>query len=153
MSDKVFAGDYTDIKFIKSRKVAQVFIEIPLERANDFIAAFGTPNPATGVPVALARVMPEAAKQVAEKPKKDWNSLSPAQQAGIRCADSQFIFFLAERLAAVEVETPDQAAAWVRNWCGVKSRSEIVAGSQAAKCWKQIDDQFVLWTRYGSEAA
>jgi hypothetical protein len=142
MSDKVFAGDYTDIKFIKSRKVAQVFIEIPLERANDFIAAFGTPNPATGVPVALARIDPNAGKHAETKPakeKRDWQSMPPTQQAGIRCSEPMFQAFIQERYHFTE------AAAGVRAICKVETRADLKPGTISADVWKQLDDEYWIW--------
>lgn len=50
-------GDYCGLKFVQGRKVAQVIIEIPIEHANAFVNAFGTPDSANPVKVALARMM------------------------------------------------------------------------------------------------
>ena len=50
------AGTYSDLKFIKSRSVAQVVVEVPIERAADVVALFGTPQPGGEVWVGMARL-------------------------------------------------------------------------------------------------
>jgi hypothetical protein len=60
-----FQGSYADLKFIKSRSVAQVVVELPIEEAAAFVAAFGAPVPGSECPVALARIHPE--KDVSER--------------------------------------------------------------------------------------
>jgi len=44
MSDAVFTGTYSDFKIIKTRKVAQMVVEFPLEQGEKFINSFGLPN-------------------------------------------------------------------------------------------------------------
>ena len=45
MTQAAFKATYSDLRFVKSRKVAQIVLELPLEQADGFIQAFGTPNP------------------------------------------------------------------------------------------------------------
>lgn len=52
----VFQGNYSDLKFIRTRGVCQIVVEIPLEDGQRFVAAFGAPSPANEVPVAIARL-------------------------------------------------------------------------------------------------
>lgn len=40
-SATAFSGSYCDMRFVKSRKVAQIVVEIPIEQAAAFVAAFG----------------------------------------------------------------------------------------------------------------
>ena len=47
-------GSYCDLRFVKTRSVAQVIVEIPIEAADHFIAAFGVPLPGQEKPVAIA---------------------------------------------------------------------------------------------------
>lgn len=63
MKHDAFSGDYTNLKFVAGRKVAQIVIEIPLELATDFVSMFGTPNPAEGTPVAIARLVSQPQPQ------------------------------------------------------------------------------------------
>lgn len=146
-----FQGTYSDLKFIRSRGTAQVVIEIPIEHAGAFVAAFGTPQPSAEVPVAIARIVPEAERPApaAEDPSPEarqaWADMHPTQQASIRCTNPRFRRFLVERHHAGPAV--EDAAAFVRDWCGVASRRDITAGSPAAAKWKQLDDQFWLWIR------
>ena len=114
------AGTYSDLKFIKSRSVAQVVVEVPIERAADVVALFGTPQPGGEVWVGMARLKdnPNAAGEPdgkasgfepeeggstpppAATPRTPWSQMPPAQQAGIRCADPKFMAFLTARMAA-----------------------------------------------------
>ena len=59
-----FSGDYTDLRFVKTRSVCQVVIEIDISQASAFVAAFGAPMPGTGVPVALAKLNLESSSTV-----------------------------------------------------------------------------------------
>ncbi len=70
MSHAAFSGSYCDLKFIKSRSVAQVVVEIPIEQAAAFIAAFGAPEPSKECPVAIARLDMTKAASEAEKPRR-----------------------------------------------------------------------------------
>ncbi len=54
MKRAAFTGSYADLKFIKSRSVMQVIVELPIEQADAFLAAFKAPQPGAERPVALA---------------------------------------------------------------------------------------------------
>lgn len=45
MSAAAFKDTYSDLRFVKSRKVAQVVVELPIEEASRFVEAFGAPDP------------------------------------------------------------------------------------------------------------
>jgi hypothetical protein len=146
-----FQGDYVDLRFVKSRKVCQVVIEIPIEAGSAFVAAFGTPDPSKGVPVAIARLAPQSAeKPKAEREHHSWHELSPAQQAGIRCADKVFGQFLIDRHGHhCEADPADT----VRAFCGIKSRTELNTSIAAREKWERLNDEFIIWQRYPELAA
>jgi hypothetical protein len=57
MSDRpnaAIAGSLAEIKFIKSRSVCVLCVEIPIEQSEDAIAKFGVPIPGREIPIALA---------------------------------------------------------------------------------------------------
>ena len=145
-------GDYCDLKFIKSRKVAQVIVEIPIEASAAFVAAFGTPSQATGVPVAIARIDPKAASETAKpsqepstKDKKIWRDLRPSQQAGMRCNEPAFWGFLYDKYDSAQ--GTDAASNFVRDFCGVKTRADILEGTRAAQKWADLDREYTAWLR------
>ncbi len=138
-------GDYVDLKFLKSRKVCQIVIEVPIEAGAAFVAAFGTPNPATGVPVALARIDPNA-KAEPEKIKRKWDELSIAQQAGIMCNEKGFQLFVSETADRVCTNV-DDAAQYVRQLCGVNSRAHIEGKPEAEKKFRALRIEYDNWLR------
>lgn len=135
------SGDYVDLKFIKSRKVAQVVIEIPLEAAAAFVADFGAPDPSTGVPVAIARLV----KQAAQPERRKFRDLPPSQQAAMRCNEPAFWKYLAS--LGTRAETADDAATYVRQWCLVRSRSDLNNNAKAMEAWSRLNEAYELWMR------
>lgn len=146
-------GDYCDLKFIKTRKVCQITIEIPIEAGASFVAAFGTPNPAQGLPVALARIDPNAkAAPEPEKTKRKWDELSIAQQAGIMCNEKGFQLFIAQHAHDFdgkphEPVTVDDAATYVRRLCGVNSRAFIENSADATRKFRDLKIEYDNWLR------
>lgn len=144
-------GDYVDLRFIKSRKVCQIVIEVPIEAGASFVAAFGTPNPATSVPVALARIDPNA-KPEPVKERRKWDELSIAQQAGIMCNEKGFQKFIQERQARSSIHGPvdvtvDDAAQYVRQLCGVNSRAHIEGKPEAERIFRDLKITYDNWLR------
>ncbi len=144
-------GDYCDLRFVKGRKVAVIHIEIPIEAAGDFVKACGTPSPATGVPVAIARLKPDA-KQAepvkAEKPQRKWGELSRAEQAGIACTEMRFWRFLSDRAQnKITISNADEAATAVRSICNVCSRAILDNSQTAALAWDSLYSDFQFWLR------
>ena len=94
MTDEaILQGTYHDLKLVRTRGVAQIIIEIPLEAAPAFVNAFGVPNPSEEIWVAVARLQgdskPHSVKQDdGPKPK------SYAQEAGILSNDKAFWRFV-----------------------------------------------------------
>lgn len=101
------AGTYADLKFIRTRRTAQVVIEIPIERAGEVVDLFGAPQPDAEVWVALARLNPEkvagssngrtsdfgsedAGSTPAPAAKRRFEEMPRSQQAGVLCNDERF---------------------------------------------------------------
>lgn len=150
-----FSGDYTDLRFIKTRSVAAITIEIPIEQASAFVAAFGAPVPSSGCPVAIAKINPSVVRQqleasvaLIEKPKerRSWSSLSYAEQAGIRCNEPAFWRYLYDTFGQA-VESPDSAAEFIRYECRVKSRSEIKSNTPPGYAWEEINGGYEQFLR------
>jgi hypothetical protein len=130
MTPAAFSGTYSDLKLVKTRSVAVVHIEIPIEQATAFVAAFGMPLPGSERPVALALLKPVATEPPAND-RKSWSAMPRAQRAGILCGDTRFQVWATDRAQAeINPETwpgdPKESAAMYIRWrCGVKSRSEL----------------------------
>lgn len=144
MTAAAFSGDYCDLKFVKTRKVAQITVEIPIEQAAAFVAAFGAPNPAEGVPVALARLGKPDSKPEPVKDRKKWSELPCSQQAAIRCGEKAFWTFL-EETDAVKINDADEAAKYVRWNCEVSSRSDLDKDELARERWAEMEKDYQVW--------
>lgn len=150
MTDAAMDADYVDLKFIKSRKVCQVVVEIPIERGDEFVKKFGTPSPATGVPVALARLQDSELKQQlkasVEHEKKKWADMPRSQQAACAGSWPDFRQFLDCRVLA-DVETEDAARSAICLLTGVISRTELDTSEEAAARWDYLYSQYELEKR------
>jgi hypothetical protein len=146
-----FQATYSDFKLIRTRKVVQIVLEVPVEQANVVLDVLGgMPDPSKESWVGVAPIRPGAAKpQPVDQPrpagaKRDWRDMSPAQQAGIRCDEPAFAVFLKEERPDDWAEATD-AADCVRLICGVSSRSELATNHAARVIWHQLDTQYGAW--------
>lgn len=138
-SPAAIQADYCDLRFIKSRKVCQIVVEIPIEAGGAFVAAFGTPDPSKGVPIALARINPDA--------KSERKGSKLAQRAGILCAEGAFQKFLTERIGKpyFNVTNAEEAADYVRVKCDINSRAELDHNPEAADKFRALDSEYTAW--------
>lgn len=146
----VIQATFADFKIIKGRKQTQLVFEIPIEQADDALRIMGgLPRSDAERWFAIARLEPKAAaatpKEASEKPRQQFGTMPLPQQIALRCGDKGFWSFL--RHNAQAVNSSDEAAGYVRQYCGVKSRSEIQPGTQAAEKWKRLDDQYYFFQR------
>ena len=130
-------GDFVDLRFVKGRKVCQIVIEIPIEAGASFVAAFGTPNPAQSVPVAIARLTPSNAQQ-----KRKGGEL--AKKAGILCNEGGFRTFMKEQNMGAP-RTADEAAECLRTTLNITSRADIDHDERAATEFKFIESSYRAW--------
>jgi hypothetical protein len=143
-------GDYVDIRFVKTRKVCQVVIELPIEAGASFVAAFGTPNPAGTVPVAIARLIqaPQIEAQANPVPVAALTRKGGklAKKAGMLCSKSAFWKFMGEQAMGTPTNA-DEAAEVLRRALGIQSRSEIDHDELAATAFKAIESSYQAWMR------
>ncbi len=157
-----FRATYSDLKLIKTRQCVQIVFELPLA---DFDAAYtvlgGMPNPANetwfGIaplktekeikqPAAIespAKLQPDTDKPSAGA-KRAWETIQPAQQAGIRSHDIRFAKFLEEEYPQHWRELQD-AADCIRSICGAHSRAELGTDHRKRVLWNQLDKHYLAW--------
>ena len=142
MTQAAFKATYSDLRFVKSRKVAQIVLELPLEQADSFIKAFGTPNPASETWCAIARLAIAQDQSVPQKTHKtkSWDDLRLSQQAAIRCSDETYRHWLC-------VDDEESAKEQVRKACEVDSRAELDTDEAAANRWQAMEEEFATWKR------
>ncbi len=146
MTAAAFSGDYCDLKFVKTRKVAQITIEIPIEQAAAFVASFGAPDPSQGVPVALAMLNDKQRQEPPAKDRKAWADLPCSQQAAIRCGEVPFQKFMSEYNVG-QVHNAETCAQAVRCVTGCDSRSELNEYGPKQDIWREIEAEYQTWLR------
>jgi hypothetical protein len=140
--------------------VCSISVEIPLEQAQAFIHAFGLPQPGSEQWVALARLQTPAKE---ETPPEDFSEAAVAisrgehytqlrnrrfedlplpQQAALACQDMEFREFLR---TYDKIRDDEDAATYVRKFCGVQSRAEILKGTGPGLAWGNLYNRFLLW--------
>lgn len=166
MTDKpaAMAAVYADAKFIKTRSTLQVVLEFPIEAADAFFAAFGTPQPSRETWVAVARMNVAPVKASAALPPPtvvgqvddgsadesvdefDGGSHNRAREAAMLASDSFFQAFLIAKhgwsVATAPKINRESAADAVRSICSVKSRSEFDKNRAAAARWDRLHGEF-----------
>lgn len=165
MTAAAFQATYSDWRIVKGRKVVQVVFELPLESADAAYQALG------GMPIAAAEVwcgiarlsspqrettpapveaMPRPARSLLSapvgdsKPRRKFEDLTPAQQAGILCGQQNFQLFLNERFH-YNAGSSDEAAEAVRELCKVSSRALLTTDNTE---WHALQLAFRLWENH-----
>lgn len=144
-------GTFADFKVIKTRKTAQLIIEVPIEGADAALAALGgVPRADREIWVAVARLQEDGTQAAPPEPEKRKHSL--AQQAAIMCGDVGFQTFLEQRYTeqykrSVDAlgHNADAVAETVRAVCGVKSRRDFDQDEEAAARWQKLHGQYLVW--------
>jgi hypothetical protein len=142
----VVQATFSDFKLIRGRKVAQVICEIPIEAADSALSVLGgVPRPDRESWVALAALNVTSIKP---QEKRRFEELKSAMQAGIRCGEPAFWTFIGENFTFRKVPTNEEDAAdFVRKYCGVSSRSALNLDPKAAAKWQELDARYILWLR------
>jgi len=156
------AAHLVDIRNIGTHKVLKLTIHVPEEQALATIAAFGWPTGVAPVPIAIARinesevVPPDESNQQTEtsprqervpdrvKTKTAFRDMRLSNQAGILCAEVPFQRFLAENFKR-NISSAEDAAGYVRWYCGVASRSDIRPRTPSGDRWSKLVDEYRTW--------
>lgn len=127
-----FEGTYSDWRIVKGRKVVQIVIEVPMEKADHAYQVLGgMPNTGAEAWLAIARL--------AGKSRMPEQKTSPvAQQAAMRCDQAKFREFLVFK----NEFGPDDPAEWLRQYFDVDSRKKI-----KAEDWDKLEQEYQLWLR------
>lgn len=135
-----FACTFADFKTVKTRSVAQVVLEMPIENLQAFLAAFGVPVPGSETWVGIARLSGNP------RPPVTQGEMSEARQAvraaALRCDDVRFQRWM---LGLEYVEGADNEAATItqlRTVLGVTSRAEIGTNPEKLQAWLDLVRQF-----------
>lgn len=146
MSPAAIKATYSDLRLVKGRKVAVIYLEIPIEQAEQFVGSFGMPNPAEEKWVAIARLTPESEQAIEPvKERQKFSRLRPSAQAALLCEKLAFRVFLKENMSGGDIADDSDAAAFVRTYCHVESRAELDRDGDKAALWVSLRDKFDAW--------
>lgn len=81
-----------------------------------------------------------------DRTKRHWDELSLQEQMGIRCNDPRFQAWCLDPVPSLARAAREDAAVYIRIYCGVKSRSEIQPGTEAANLWAALEADFLAAT-------
>ena len=142
------SAQLVDMRNVGSQKSLRLTLHVPEELALKAIEAFGWPTGANPVPVALARLTMEAAAQKPPPPIPDHDKEGARRlyaRIGTLCKDPKFWEYVAEHTGVVSINGEKGAAEYVRDFCQVVSRRDIVAGSIAEELFLHHEDDFEIW--------
>jgi hypothetical protein len=161
-----FRAEFSDWKLIRTRKVVQIVLEVPVELSGEAYEVLGgMPDPSKSVWCAVARLKGGDVSEgrqaeailgsgvsgrthetsPAPSPAQPGRAKSPAQVAGYLCKLPPFWKFLREECGRHYAIDEDGAAEAVREICGVEHRSEIIHGTDAALYWHDLRSKFRVW--------
>jgi len=160
-----FKATIEGLKTIRTRKVIVITMEAPIEHLNEITAVFEP-----GAWVAVARLDPHngTAAQPASLPSqaddaqgsttdehRGGSTMKVLQTAGnrasllrkiaITCNDARFRRFLVERYRTVFAMSDNDPAQFVRHWCRVESRRDIISSASAMDHWNKLDAEYTVW--------
>lgn len=163
MTAAAFQATYSDFKLIRSRKVVQIILEVPLENSATVLSALGgMPNPGEEIWVGVAKLdlsklqsgASAPGEAMAESPpgkavaSRQHKPVAPERRltvrAGILCSDPVFRKWLGEICRKRDV-TENEAAIFIRTECDVPSRKDITPGSEAALQFEKMEGAFLGW--------
>lgn len=140
------SGTFVKIEPVATRKVVRLHVECPIEQANQILAALGGyPDPANPAHVAVARLVPGAARKAQEtREPRRMGELPPAQQAALTCQREAFWRYLSEA-RDYPCDEEEKAAEYVRHHCQVMSRADLATNVAARQRWNTILSAFNDW--------
>ena len=153
---RALQATYVDLKFIKTRKLVQMVLELPIEQGEAVVQMFGTPRPDESVWVAVARLTDDATVPETGEPKPEFDiatyAIGPSQRAGMLCSDKRFQEWMTERSfntssSDLDKTDPKLATNWcadeMRWLCKVKSRAEFDTDPAARQRFEVLESEYL----------
>lgn len=168
----IIQATYSDLKVVKTRRVAQLIFEIPLEQFNEAMAVLGgAPLPDSEVWVAIARLndhaivqptaetgpvspSPKPAQEPSKQNKPDkpqadgshshrtWFEQPPVVRAAMRCKDVRFQQWL-HGLGRIPEPTFEEAVAYAKRVSGGSRANLGSSGFEAqTAAWEVVDHKY-----------
>jgi hypothetical protein len=145
---RAIAADFVTFRHVQGRKVLQVVCEVPVEEMGKVFDVLGTPSTGESLWIALAPMPKQAqAEPSAAAPTKEhrkFSELPLPQQAGIRCQDKDFHWFLMDEYPTIAARSTEPKGI-ICELCGVNTRSELTHGEASGDMWHSIEARYQSW--------
>jgi hypothetical protein len=156
-------ADFADFRQVKSRKVAQLIFEVPLEQLPEVMQVLGWPRPDGNIPVGIARLVaeigPDALSLHDSVPTPSASgegqdirrTYSRSQMAAILCYDAEFQDWLGFNVESVQAQFPDRdpveacrqlADSWVKHELEITSKRELDTDPSKGEAWDKLYNSF-----------
>lgn len=134
------AGTFVKFDAVPTRKVVRITIEAPIEQADTILRDLGGyPDPANAKWVGIA--------PLAVKPDNTIRGGKIAQSAGILANEKAFQMWVEtdQCFLEAEVDASENAAAFIRQRCGISSRAHLDHDEQAARAFRDLKSEYDAW--------
>lgn len=148
----VIEAEFANWKTVPTRSVLQLIMEVPIEAQAAVLTALGAPIPGQSQRCAIALLRAPAETPAEEPPAKEkqkWNEMPPCQQAVLAAMGTRFQDFAAE-MGDIPSSEGD-ASHFIRDNCGIKSRSELNTNDEAADLWRTMYKDYRQWAGLEAE--
>lgn len=150
MNKAAITADFSDLRTVKTRKVVQLIFEISAENAKHALDVLGFPSSDRPIPVAIAKLMPEAKRENPDAKARYASASDPERavaRAGMLSSDRAFQEWMHRSEGPQPPSFPSTeagAAAFIRKECGVVSRSEIATSTDALGRFLALETEFLM---------
>ncbi len=139
----VVSGEYVTFKHVKTRKVVILEIEIPEEGFQDVISKLGMPIGGDSRPVAVALLNKEIITDIGIPISAEPMDRGVCIRAIMLCKDMSFWKFCYKKSFCTENEAG--AEAYLKDFCRIKSRSELSTNEYARRRFCELDHAYKNW--------
>jgi hypothetical protein len=136
-NEKAIQGTYSDFKIIKSRSVAQIIVEVPLEKAEEIVDIFGLPQPEQELWVGVIALNKKAIINNKE-------ATQAIQMAGMLCRNENFGIWLRENRGMKDINPTkhEDIANGLRAILGIKSRTEFQNNPELIYAFNNLKSEY-----------
>ena len=134
MNDRPAAikATFSDFRIVKTRKLAQLIFETPIENADEALAILGgLPRSDKEAWCGIARLGVEQPPVKAVAQHRPFHELPFSTQCALKSDDPAFALYM-------DADPGSDCAESIRYACGVTSRADIKAGTPAGDKWIEI---------------
>ena len=152
MTKAAIHAEYVDYRTVKTRKVLQIILEVPIEKARELHTKIGYPGiDENQIFCAIAKLNILTVDEPEAEPEKPKKSLSISQKCALTCNKELFWRFMEHKLGyskrqvAFQIANSQECANILRTFLDIGSRSELDRDPLAAERWSILSAEYEHW--------